>query len=76
MDGYFSHIASMDMGWDELKFALVGGNSTLEGLACFIEHDVDCGHSFYRVKACMHVIVCMNSMTVMFGYKWVHKDGI
>ncbi len=40
-DGSFRCISSVDMRWDELKFAVVS-NGALEGNAGFIVHDVVC----------------------------------
>ncbi len=39
-DGTFGGIATMDVWWDQLYFAVIGGDCTLKGGAGFIIHDM------------------------------------
>ncbi len=73
---WFRCVASMDMRRDELKFALVSGDGSLECQACFIVHDVNCWRSPDGVEAGKHVVVSRYTMTVVFGSIWSNKDGI
>jgi hypothetical protein len=75
-DGSFRCIASMDMRRDELKFAFVIGDGSLECQACFIVHDVNCWRSPDGVEVGKHVVVSRYTMTVVFGSKGSNKNGI
>ena len=75
-DGSFRCVASMDMRGNELELALVGGDGPLECEACFIVHDVNGGRSPDGLEAGKHVVVCRDTMTVVFGGKGSNKDGI
>jgi hypothetical protein len=75
-DCTFRCVAAMDVRRDELKFAVVIGNGTLECQARFIVHNVECRRSPDGFEACKHVVVCRYTMTVMFGSKRANQDGI
>ena len=64
-DGPFGPIASVDMRWYQLIFAVVGRDCVEESFACFIVKDVDVWGCVMVLEASIHVVVSYDPVGVM-----------